>query len=311
MLSVLCWMITAIAAPTLSWQGRLLGANGAPLDGPVTLQVAVFDAASGGNSLWAETISATAEGGYVSATLGASAALPDSLLLTDAGRWLQISVSGTPLSREPLRAVGYAVASRHTLGVQVRPETTPCAPGELNFTSNRLRVCTGAAWVDVDGALPTSPTFTSVTTGTLTATTTGAGALTATSVNTGSLTVTDSVTLSQPAANNIATTSFDFISALAQLQAQAVCVAINGVSTSAGDATYAVPRECVSGSTTNCNTICGNNSDPQDPTYTCFDALHIYNNVPTGAVNVDGFKTRRYFGCTSTGCGPNFCCCRG
>jgi len=78
---------------------------------------------------------------------------------------------------------------------------------------------------------------------------------------------------------------------------------------------YAVRRPCPSKET--CEDICksdelkAQDSQVAKRTGSCQGALHVYRNRPklTGDKKL-GPKIYRYGGCTSTGCGPNYCCCR-
>jgi len=60
----------AIAAPmSIDHTARLLDGLGAPVQGSVSVSVQLFDAATGGASLWSNTYTPTAADGYVSLTL--------------------------------------------------------------------------------------------------------------------------------------------------------------------------------------------------------------------------------------------------
>ena len=59
----------------LTHQGRLYDSMGMPITGMLDVQFNLYDAASGGMSLWSETITITFDDGYFSASLGAKTPL--------------------------------------------------------------------------------------------------------------------------------------------------------------------------------------------------------------------------------------------
>jgi hypothetical protein len=145
----------AVSAPMTTWQARLLDADGAPLSGPVALELGLYAAVSGGSPLWEDDFSVTASDGFVSAELGSGVALPQNLFANGETRWMQVRANGTILSRQPFHAVAWADTSRRTFGVVERPETLPCARGELNLSpEGDLRVCDGSAWRGVTSTRP-------------------------------------------------------------------------------------------------------------------------------------------------------------
>ena len=91
---------TAPAAPaatplTVLYQGRLTDGSGTPIPGPVTLQISLYSAASGGSPLWTEThpnVVLTVEGIY-SLLLGSLVSFPANAW-SDPDRWLGTSVGG-------------------------------------------------------------------------------------------------------------------------------------------------------------------------------------------------------------------------
>jgi len=93
---------------TFTFTARLAD-NGVPVDGPVTLGLALYDAGSGGTQLWAETQAAQADKGLIQVAMGGASPLT---LATFDGRdlWLEVSVNGTAMSpRSQIRAVPYAM----------------------------------------------------------------------------------------------------------------------------------------------------------------------------------------------------------
>lgn len=76
------WASTSVARAvpqTLSEQGRLLDASGAPVNGDVQITFAVYSDSLGMNVVWRETQSLTLSSGFFSTELGVTSALPDSV----------------------------------------------------------------------------------------------------------------------------------------------------------------------------------------------------------------------------------------
>jgi hypothetical protein len=97
------------AVPTsFSFTGRLAD-GGVPVDGNVTLDLALYDVASGGSSLWSESHAAVADNGLVSVAMGGQAAL-DPGDFAGGDLWLAVSVDGQALTpRLQIRSVPYAM----------------------------------------------------------------------------------------------------------------------------------------------------------------------------------------------------------
>ena len=93
-------------------QGRLLDADGAPLEGEVTLTFRVMNADTDGDLLWEEALSVPLNNGFYSAVLGADE--DDNPLDIDvfsqAPVWLELQVEGEAAMapRSPIHAVPYA-----------------------------------------------------------------------------------------------------------------------------------------------------------------------------------------------------------
>src|SRR5262245_56359995 len=109
-----------VATPSrLQFQARLSDAAGAPLAGPVSLTVRIYDAASGGVALWSETQGVTALAGVVNVELGAVTAIPDAAL-TGAPRFFGVQVNADPemLPRREMLAVPFARRASSAAGVE-------------------------------------------------------------------------------------------------------------------------------------------------------------------------------------------------
>jgi hypothetical protein len=99
----------AAAVPTSFTFSGQLADDGQPFEGDVTVDLALFDAASGGQQLWAESHDTTAEAGLVSIAMGTQEAF-DPATFADSNLYLAITVDGQALSpRFQLRSVPYAM----------------------------------------------------------------------------------------------------------------------------------------------------------------------------------------------------------
>ncbi|PNU18795.1 hypothetical protein C2E25_15800 [Geothermobacter hydrogeniphilus] len=162
---------TAFAASNMiSYQGVLTDSGGASVNGVVTLEAAIFDAASGGNRLWGETHTAvTVTNGSYHIQLGSGVPLSgspplDTNLFAQSERWLQISVNGEvllprqPLSGTPfaLRAAGVCVSGDYVTCYEGDPATLnvgPCKPGlrQCNPAGNGFdSLCEGMVLPDIE-----------------------------------------------------------------------------------------------------------------------------------------------------------------
>jgi hypothetical protein len=139
---------TAVAAPTaVTWQGRILDANGTPVAGSFPVSFQLYDDATAGAAVGgAQSSTITLTDGY------GSAAIPGwgSLLATTTGPlWVEASVNGTPvLPRQPVAAVPYAAVGAR---VTVAPTPTGAAcsdSGALQFDASLglLVICNGSSW---------------------------------------------------------------------------------------------------------------------------------------------------------------------
>jgi hypothetical protein len=101
----------------ISYQGRLTDNSGNPVtDGSYQVRFRVYDAASGGSTLWDNgSVSVTVTNGVFSYVLGGSTVLPNNLFDNSAVRWLGITVgAGTEITpRTQLVAVPYAFHAKN------------------------------------------------------------------------------------------------------------------------------------------------------------------------------------------------------
>ncbi|HTM20225.1 MAG TPA: hypothetical protein VL172_06955 [Kofleriaceae bacterium] len=99
----------AHAVPTtFTFTGRLLDGD-APLDGDVTMDLAIYDTSNGGMPVWAETQTTTADSGLISVAMGSEVAL-DPADFGGGDLWLEVTVNSTVLTpRYQFRSVPYAI----------------------------------------------------------------------------------------------------------------------------------------------------------------------------------------------------------
>ena len=118
-------------------QGMVLSTAGTPVSGDLPMHLRVFDAESGGSALFEQDAgTVSVEGGVFDAVLGPL----DAVLFQDALRWLEVTVDGEVLPRQPLRAVPYAVTAGRAM-VSADLQCSTCVQdGEVDF-----------AWAAADG----------------------------------------------------------------------------------------------------------------------------------------------------------------
>jgi hypothetical protein len=95
---------------TLTQQGRILDASGMPVVSKLKFVFTVYDAATGGTSLWTETQNITLDDGYFSAQLGSVTPIPDGVF-DGSVRYLGVTVgSDAEMSpRQAVTSVPYAI----------------------------------------------------------------------------------------------------------------------------------------------------------------------------------------------------------
>ena len=101
----------------LTQQGRLLDSAGAPVPGSISIQFTVYDAATGGASLWTETQTVTLDDGFFSARLGETTSIGASVF-DGSTRYLGVKVGTDPemTPRQPLVSVPYALLANNANG---------------------------------------------------------------------------------------------------------------------------------------------------------------------------------------------------
>ncbi len=104
---------TAWAVPLeLQHQGRLFDSAGLPLTSSHTLDLALYDAQSGGSVVWSESQSVSFDEGYFSLVLGGTTGNELQATDFDGNLWLGLTVdSGTELPLQKLHSVPFAIRS--------------------------------------------------------------------------------------------------------------------------------------------------------------------------------------------------------
>jgi hypothetical protein len=150
--SLLLWSASAFGASVpkqLSYEGQLFDASGNPVNGIVSLKFEIFDAATAGNSLWSDTLSAVAVvDGLYSLTLGTTTGDPFPPGLFDGSlRYVEITVNADTLSpRQSIGSVAYAITADSLQGGALAIDSSN---GNLTFNGNSI-VSSSGAWAGGD-----------------------------------------------------------------------------------------------------------------------------------------------------------------
>lgn len=143
----------AEAAPppaSLGVQGRMDTSGGTPVTDTLATTFKLFDAATGGTPVYTQTVgSLSIQDGLFDTTLGP---LPPGLMADNPTLWLETTVGGTTLPRQPLRSVAYALSSAwaETAGSASDVQCTGCvASGEVGIQW-ALGATKGGGAADVD-----------------------------------------------------------------------------------------------------------------------------------------------------------------
>jgi hypothetical protein len=159
-LTALClFASTAHAVPAqFTHQGRLLDADGPPLEDEATITFRVTDSESGGTALWEETLTLPLTGGFYSAILGADGDNPlDTDLLSQSPVWLELQLDGEPamFPRSPIHSVPYATMATVAEEVSGGPVDASQIAVDGIPVVNELGEWVGPAptvsWSDIDG----------------------------------------------------------------------------------------------------------------------------------------------------------------
>ena len=160
-LTALClFASTAHAVPAqFTHQGRLLDADGAPLEDEATIIFRVTNDEMGGDELWEETITVPLTNGFYSAVLGANEeGNPlDTDVLSQAPVWLELQLDGGPamFPRSPIHSVPYATMATIAEEVSGGPVDASQIAVDGTPVVNELGEWVGPAptvnWADIEG----------------------------------------------------------------------------------------------------------------------------------------------------------------
>jgi hypothetical protein len=126
---------------TLTYQGYLLSGSGQPVSGPVEVTFKLYDAASGGSALWAEThASVLVSNGLFTVTLGSVTPLS---LPFDQPYYLGITVGGGSeiAPRRPLTSAAYVFRSFQTSAFKPGAVTTSAIQNGTILLDRLANVC--------------------------------------------------------------------------------------------------------------------------------------------------------------------------
>jgi hypothetical protein len=150
------WMAgTVVAAPVeLTWQARLTDSGGAPVDGPVPIEVRLYGSASGTDVRWQDDFAANFADGFVSLTLGTGQALDHGLFATG-DLWVELrhGVAGTPMGPRQRISHSPRAVMAEAIRVEGAATTSSCAgqTGAIVYdtTLSALRLCDGTQWIRI------------------------------------------------------------------------------------------------------------------------------------------------------------------
>ena len=112
----------AYAAPPVPYQGRVLDASGMPIEGTAPVTFAIYDRAvdvepvegeepPDNSPLWTESQTVTLNNGYFAVQLGLDNDLDG--IFVGADRWVELTVNGSTMPRQPIHSVPMATFSQH------------------------------------------------------------------------------------------------------------------------------------------------------------------------------------------------------
>ena len=160
-LTALClFATTAHAVPAqFTHQGRLLDADGVPLEGEATITFRVITEETGGVIVWEEPITVLLNGGFYSAVLGTDEDTNplDVDALSQAPVWLELQLDGEPamFPRSAINAVPYATMATVAEEVSGGPVDASQIAVDGTPVVNELGEWVGPAptinWSDIEG----------------------------------------------------------------------------------------------------------------------------------------------------------------
>ncbi len=115
--SAIATNVGAAVPPTITNQGRLFDAEGAPIDGPLTVVFAIYDAPDADQPIWSEEHEVTFDEGYYSVSLGSIVPFGDGVF-DGSLRHFGITIGDEPelAPRSPVQSVPYALLAADVNG---------------------------------------------------------------------------------------------------------------------------------------------------------------------------------------------------
>lgn len=145
---------------SVSVQGMVQTSSGVPANGTYDMAFGLYAAQSGGAPLWSgQQAGVAVQGGVFDAELGP---IPTGPLETSAMLWLQTTVEGTALPRQPLRATPYALVAQTANTLQCSGCVTSALLGGGAVTP--AKVASGTYDIAISGNAATATTAASATT---------------------------------------------------------------------------------------------------------------------------------------------------
>ena len=148
-------LVLLIAAPMahaadlqFTHQGRVLDGTGAPIDGEISVTLALFPVAVDGSAAWSHVYNPVASGGYYAVQVGPDTAL-ETALDTYSDLWLEVTVGSSTLSpREYLGSLPRSTSGPATAIQTLASPTGSCVVGAiaLDTDSGQLRLCSTGTW---------------------------------------------------------------------------------------------------------------------------------------------------------------------
>lgn len=136
------WAGPAPEPQRLSFQGRLTDAAGNPASGSVSMAFTIYDAATGGTSLWTETQTVSVAGGIYTVYLGSGADFTGLTLDPAIGRWLSVKV-GTDDEMTPRYLLTGSIYARRALDADLLGGLGPGAFAAAAHGHDASHVTTG------------------------------------------------------------------------------------------------------------------------------------------------------------------------
>lgn len=135
----------------LGYQGRLLKVDGAPEAGVVGVTFRVYDAATAGAALWAETQQVALSDGFYVVHLGSVTAFPAGVW-SGTDRWLELEAGGATLTpRQRIGSVAYALVAGDAQKLGGRPASDYALAGGEMLLALELDEPTGTVFSDSSG----------------------------------------------------------------------------------------------------------------------------------------------------------------